>query len=133
MHSRAAMLVTLLLLVFASDPVWAEKRVALVIGNSAYASAGLLKNPTNDAGAIGEMLRRAHFDVVETKRDLANAEMRRALRDFSAKSRDADYAIVYYAGHGIEVDGTNYLLPVDVVLEQDSDAYDEAVALDRVL
>jgi uncharacterized caspase-like protein len=133
MHSRAAFIVTVLLLALAGGPALAEKRVALVIGNSAYATAGLLKNPTNDAGAIGEMLRRAKFDVVETKRDLTNAEMRRALRDFSAKSRDADYAIVYYAGHGIEVDGTNYLLPVDVVLEQDSDAYDEAVALDRVL
>lgn len=133
MHSRAAFIVAILLLALAGGPALAETRVALVIGNSAYTSAGLLKNPTNDAGAIGEMLRRARFDVVETKRDLTNAEMRRALRDFAAKSRDADYAIVYYAGHGIEVDGTNYLLPIDVVLEQDSDAYDEAVALDRVL
>ncbi len=71
--------------------------------------------------------------MIELKRDLNNTEMRRALRDFSAKSRDADYAIVYYAGHGIEVDGTNYLIPIDAVLDQDGDAYDEAVALDRVL
>jgi uncharacterized caspase-like protein len=133
MHSRATFFVCLLILAFAGGPALAGKRVALVIGNSAYATAGSLKNPPSDAAAIGELFRRAHFDVVETKRDLTNTEMRRALRDFSAKSRDADYAIVYYAGHGIEVDGTNYLLPVDVVLEQDSDAYDEAVALDRVL
>lgn len=71
--------------------------------------------------------------MIESRRDLNNTDMRRALRDFSAKARDADYALVYYAGHGIEVDGTNYLLPVDAVLDQDSDAYDEAVALDRVL
>ena len=87
MHSRAAFFVALLFLALAGSPAWGEKRVALVIGNSAYATAGLLKNPTNDAGAIGEMLRRAKFDVVETKRDLSNAEMRRALRDFSVKSR----------------------------------------------
>jgi uncharacterized caspase-like protein len=59
--------------------------------------------------------------------------MRRALRDFSDKARDADVAVVYYAGHGIEVDGTNYLIPVDAVLERDIDIYDEAFALDRIL
>jgi uncharacterized caspase-like protein len=133
-RSRAAFLIGMLLLVtLAGRPAWADKRVALVIGNANYSTAGALKNPASDAAAIGELLRRARFDVVETRRDLTNAEMRRALRDFSAKAREADYAIVYYAGHGIEVDGTNYLLPVDVVLDQDSDAYDEAVALDRVL
>jgi hypothetical protein len=133
MHSRAAFFIALLFLAFAGSPASAEKRVALVIGNSAYTTAGLLRNPASDATAVGELLRRGGFTVVETRRDLTNNEMRRALRDFSAKSRDADYALVYFAGHGIEVDGTNYLLPVDVALEQDSDAYDEAVALDRVL
>ena len=58
--------------------------------------------------------------------------MRRVLRDFSNKTRDADMAVVYYAGHGIEVDGINYLVPVDAVLEQDGDAFDETVQLDRV-
>jgi hypothetical protein len=133
MHSRAAFFIALLFLAFAGSPAAAEKRVALVIGNSAYTTAGLLRNPASDATAVGELLRRGGFTVVETRRDLTNSEMRRALRDFSAKSRDADYALVFFAGHGIEVDGTNYLLPVDVALEQDSDAYDEAVALDRVL
>jgi uncharacterized caspase-like protein len=133
MHSRAALFIALCVLAFAGQPAFADKRIALVIGNSSYATAGRLANPANDAAAVAELLRRARFDVVESKRDLSNTEMRRALREFSAKSRDADYAVVYYAGHGIEVDGTNYLLPVDTVLEQDSDAYDEAVALDRVL
>jgi uncharacterized caspase-like protein len=133
MHSRAALFIALCVLAFAGQPAFADKRIALVIGNSSYATAGRLANPANDAAAVAELLRRAQFDVVESKRDLSNTEMRRALREFSAKSRDADYAVVYYAGHGIEVDGTNYLLPVDTVLEQDSDAYDEAVALDRVL
>jgi uncharacterized caspase-like protein len=133
MHSRAAMLIGLLVLAFAGGPALADKRVALVIGNSAYKTAGQLSNPVNDATAITELLRRARFNVIESRRDLNNTDMRRALREFSAKARDADYAVVYYAGHGIEVDGTNYLLPVDAVLDQDSDAYDEAVALDRVL
>ena len=133
MHSRAAFFIGLLFLAIAGSPASAEKRVALVIGNSAYTTAGLLRNPASDATAVGELLRGGGFTVVETRRDLTNSDMRRALRDFSAKSRDADYALVYFAGHGIEVDGTNYLLPVDVALEQDSDAYDEAVALDRVL
>jgi len=133
MHSRAAWLIGLLLLAFAGGPALAEKRIALVIGNSAYQTAGLLPNPVNDAKAITELFQRAGFDVIESKRDLNNADMRRALRDFSLKARDADYAVVYYAGHGIEVEGINYLLPIDAVLEQDSDAYDEAVALDRVL
>jgi uncharacterized caspase-like protein len=133
MHSRAALLIALLVLAFAGRPALADKRIALVIGNSAYQTAGLLANPVKDAAAVTELFRRARFEVIESRRDLNNTDMRRALRDFSAKARDADYAIVYYAGHGIEVDGTNYLLPVDAVLEQDSDAYDEAVALDRVL
>ena len=133
MHSRAALLIGLLVLAFAGRPALADKRIALVIGNSAYQTAGLLANPVKDAAAVTELFRRARFEVIESRRDLNNTDMRRALREFSAKARDADYAIVYYAGHGIEVDGTNYLLPVDAVLEQDSDAYDEAVALDRVL
>ena len=59
--------------------------------------------------------------------------MRRALREFGTKTRDADVAVIYYAGHGIELDGTNYLIPVDATLETDTDVYDETFALDRVL
>ena len=109
-----------------------EKRVALVIGNSDYAKVSKLPNPTRDVGAVEAMLRAAKFDVVEAKRDLNAAAMRRALRDFSDKVRDADIAVVFYAGHGIEVNGTNYLIPVDATLERDIDVEDEAVPLDRV-
>jgi hypothetical protein len=116
-----------------SEPAFAEKRVALVIGNSAYQSVNRLTNPANDSAAIAETLRAAGFNVVDLKRDLKAAEMRRALRDFSDKVRDADMAVVYYAGHGMEIDGTNYLIPVDAVLERDIDAYDEAIPLDRIL
>ena len=59
--------------------------------------------------------------------------MRRALRDFSDDARNADFAIIYFAGHGIEIQGTNYLIPIDAVLERDIDAFDEAIPLDRLL
>jgi uncharacterized caspase-like protein len=117
----------------AGQPALADKRVAFVIGNSNYQNVGALTNPANDAAAITEMFKKAAFDVVESRRDLKNTEMRRALRDFTEKARDADIAVIYYAGHGIEVDGTNYLIPVDAALERDTDAYDEAIALDRIL
>ena len=111
----------------------AEKRVALVIGNGEYAKVGKLPNPTRDASAVEALLRSAKFDVVEAKRDLGAAAMRRALRDFSDKVRDADIAVVFFAGHGIEVNGTNYLIPVDATLERDIDVEDETVPLDRVI
>jgi len=71
--------------------------------------------------------------VVDSRRDLPAAETRRALRDFADRARDADIAVVYYAGHGIEVDGGNYLIPVDARLERDTDIYDEGLSLDRIL
>jgi uncharacterized caspase-like protein len=114
-------------------PAAAEKRVALVIGNSGYVHAPRLENPAKDAAAITELFRQAKFDVIETRRDLGIVEMRRALRELSDKSRDADIAVVYYAGHGIEVEGSNYLIPTDAILERDRDAFDEAILLDRVL
>jgi len=115
------------------QPAFAEKRVALVLGNSAYLNVAPLANPVNDSAKIAATLKDAGFDVVESRRDLPAAETRRALRDFADRARDADIAVVYYAGHGIEVDGANYLIPVDAKLERDTDVYDEALSLDRVL
>jgi uncharacterized caspase-like protein len=114
-------------------PALAEKRVALVIGNSSYEKVAPLGNPANDAGLMAETFKSAGFDTVDLRRDLNVADMRRALKDFFDKSSDADIAVVFYAGHGIEVDGTNYLIPVDAVLDRDIDIYDEALPLDRVL
>ncbi|WP_298243203.1 caspase family protein [uncultured Bradyrhizobium sp.] len=111
----------------------AEKRVALVIGNSAYEKVARLGNPSSDATLVAETLKAAGFDLVDLRRDLKVADMRRALRDFIEQSRDAEVAVVYYAGHGIEVDGVNYLVPIDAALERDTDIYDEALSLDRVL
>ena len=124
-------------LIFASliacSSAQAEKRVALVIGNSAYKSVPKLGNPANDAGLVGGMLRKAGFDTVDVKQDLNASEMRKALREFGGRTRDADVAVIYYAGHGMEVDGTNYLIPTDAALETDTDVYDEALPIDRVL
>ena len=114
-------------------PAFAEKRVALVLGNSAYRNVAPLANPVNDSAKIASTLKDAGFDVVDSRRDLPAAETRRALRDFADRARDADIAVVYYAGHGIEVDGANYLIPVDARLERDTDIYDEALSLDRIL
>jgi uncharacterized caspase-like protein len=115
------------------QPASAEKRVALVIGNSAYQNVSRLANPVGDSDAISATFRSAGFDVVELRHDLKVNEMRRALRDFSDSVVNADVAIIYFAGHGIEIDGTNYVIPVDAALERDIDAFDEAIPLDRLL
>jgi uncharacterized caspase-like protein len=120
-------------LMFGTDPAFAGKRVALVLANAAYQNAPLLANPVNDGAVITKMLKDAGFDVVDSRHDLSALDTRRALRDFADATRDADIAVVYYAGHGIEVDGSNYLIPVDARLERDTDVYDEALSLDRVL
>ena len=116
-----------------SQPAFAEKRVALVIGNAVYQNVPRLPNPVNDGATVATTLKDAGFDVVDSRHDLSAADTRRALRDFADRARDADIAVVYYAGHGIEVDGANYLIPVDAKLERDTDVYDEALSLDRVL
>ncbi|MDO9564241.1 MAG: caspase family protein [Bradyrhizobium sp.] len=120
-------------LLLVCQPASAEKRVALVLGNAAYQNVAKLPNPVNDGAVIAATLRKAGFDVVDSRQDLPAAETRRTLRDFADRARDADIAVVYYAGHGIEVDGANYLIPVDAKLERDTDVYDEALSLDRVL
>lgn len=111
----------------------AQKRVALVIGNSDYVNVRPLANPANDARAIAALFRAANFDMVEASNNLGGIEMRRVFRDFAEKARGADVAVVYYAGHGIEFDGTNYLLPIDTALKRDLDVEDEAISLDRVV
>ncbi|WP_338318915.1 caspase family protein, partial [Bradyrhizobium ottawaense] len=78
----------------------ADRRVALVIGNSAYKSAPKLSNPVNDATLVGGMFKKAGFDSVDVRLDLSASEMRRMLREFAGRSRDADMAVIYYAGHG---------------------------------
>jgi uncharacterized caspase-like protein len=125
----------LLALIFSmsTDAAWAGKRVALVIGVSAYKQVPQLANPARDADAMTALFKKAGFDTVDSRRDLGIAELRRAIRDFSATSQDAEVAVVYYAGHGMEVDGVNYLVPADARLASDFDIEDETVSLDRVM
>ncbi|MBR0707781.1 caspase family protein [Bradyrhizobium liaoningense] len=120
-------------LLFGTDPAFAGRRVALVLANSAYQHAPSLANPVNDGAVMAKTLKEAGFDVVESRHDLSAQDTRRVLRDFADATRSADIAVVYYAGHGIEVEGSNYLIPVDAKLERDTDVYDEALSLDRVL
>jgi hypothetical protein len=129
----AASLGLFLVTLASTTPAAADKRVALVFGNSAYQHVNKLPNPAKDAASMAEMLKQSGFDVVDAKQDVGNAEMRRMIRDFSDKVREADVALVFYAGHGIEIDGINYLLPVDTKLERDVDVEDEAVSLDRIV
>jgi len=110
----------------------AQKRVALVIGNGTYTKVARLDNPKNDAAAMEAMFKAATFTSVVRLNDLGMTAMKRALRDFADTAQDADIAVVFYAGHGIEVAGVNYLIPVDAVLERDIDVQDEAVSLDRI-
>ena len=114
-------------------PAAAEKRVALIIGNSTYKNVTPLPNPSSDAAAFAALLKTSGFDLVDSRQNLTVMDMRRAVRDFTDNARDADIAVVFYAGHGLEVDGTNYLLPVDALLERDSDVEDEALSLDRIV
>lgn len=120
-------------LIAASSPAHADKRVALVVGNSAYQNVSPLPNPARDAAAIAKMFTLAGFDVVTAKTDLGNLDFKRALREFTFAAKDADIAAVYFAGHGIEVKGTNYLIPIDAKLASDYDADDEAVSMNRIV
>ncbi len=111
----------------------AERRVALVIGNSAYQFAPGLRNPANDAKAIAAALRNLSFSEVRELYDANLSDLGRALKDFGDLAAGADWAIIYYAGHGIEMSGTNYLIPIDAKLEQQAHVEDEALPLSRLL
>src|SRR5262249_4598165 len=119
-----------LLLQFA--PASAEKRVALVIGNGAYQKVSKLSNPANDAKVIAGMLQSAGFDEVALYENIGIRELRQAISDFADIARDADTAVVYYSGHGIEVNGVNYLIPTDAVLARDIDVPYETFSLDNL-
>ena len=114
-------------------PVGVEaRRVALVIGNSAYEHVTQLPNPQNDAADLGVALQDVGFEV-QLLNDLSYDALRRSLRDFSGKAAGAEMALIYFAGHGIEVNKHNYLIPIDAQLKTDRDVVFEAVPLDFVL
>jgi uncharacterized caspase-like protein len=133
MRAVATIALAVLSVWLSSQPALAERRVALVIGVSKYQQVPRLANPARDAEAMSSLFKKAGFDVVDSERDLGISDLRRVIREFSEISRDADISVVYYAGHGIEVDGTNYLVPADAKLLSDFDVEDETVSLERVL
>jgi len=109
----------------------AERRLALVIGNSAYRSVGALTNPGNDARAVSEILNAAGFEVVRAA-DLTLEEMQQVIGEFAAKLSEAGpnaAALVFFAGHGLQVDGENFLIPIDAQIGQQSDVASQSVRL----
>jgi Caspase domain len=120
-------------MVAAPAPAWADKRVALVVGNSSYQTVPQLPNPSRDANSVAKMFRDAGFDSVELVLNVGNLDFKRAIRKFENTADQADIAVVYYAGHGLEIGGTNYLIPVDARLASDRDADDEAIPLERLV
>lgn len=110
----------------------AEKRVALVIGNSSYDATTDLKNPMNDARAISAKLDGMGFEVIEGS-DLGFDALRDSIRSFARSARDADLTVFYYAGHGISVDGTNYIVPVDAKMDDPVDWEFEVYDVNEIL
>ncbi len=109
------------------------RRVALVIGNGAYKNVHALPNPPRDSKLIAGVLRDLGFQTVMDTKDLTRDKFFQTLQAFANEAEKADWAVVYYAGHGFEIGGVNYLVPVDAKLTADKDAETEAVALEQVI
>ncbi|OCQ99937.1 hypothetical protein BCD64_02330 [Nostoc sp. MBR 210] len=118
----------------AQNPILAQRqhRTALIIGNSNYTSADTLANPVNDATDIANSLQQLGFDVIFLK-DADLRQMEEALESFNRRLRQGGIGLFYYAGHGLQVDGENYLIPVNARLEREQDVRYEAMAMGRVL
>jgi uncharacterized caspase-like protein len=125
------MVVALVLMMVFSVAAQAEKRVALVVGNSAYKHAGTLSNPKNDADDMAAALKALDIEVIKGL-DLDKAGLEREVRKFSAALSGADVGIFFYAGHGLQVNGNNYLVPVDAELSSADALEFEMVRLDLV-
>ncbi|MFK4511573.1 tetratricopeptide repeat protein [Bradyrhizobium daqingense] len=110
-----------------------DRRIALVIGNSAYENVAALPNPVRDASLVADVLKLTGFEAVTLLTDLRKDALVNALREFAARAETADWAVVYYAGHGMEVGGVNYLIPTDARIAADREIAFEAVPVDQVL
>lgn len=108
------------------------KRVALVIGNSAYKNTSKLTNPVNDADDLSAALKGFGFEVISLKNG-TRRQMNEKLAEFSQKIDGASAALVYYAGHGAQIRGANYLMPVDASVDTEAAIIDESISLNRVL
>src|ERR1700704_5585788 len=111
---------SLICMMFAASAANAEKRVAFVVGNGTYKNVAALPNPPVDAKAMASVLRNVGFEVVEGT-NLTRDKMTEKLLDFGKKAQGADVAVFFYAGHGIAISGTNYLLPVDADIKSEMD------------
>jgi uncharacterized caspase-like protein len=114
------LLVSLFCMLFSAEQALADKRVAFVVGNGAYKNVAQLPNPPLDAKAMAAVLRNVGFEVVEGT-NLTRDKMTEKLLDFGKRAQGADVAVFYYAGHGIAISGTNYLLPVDADIKSEMD------------
>src|SRR6201991_855767 len=124
-----------IVIVLGSQAAFAENRLALVIGQSAYRSVPALPNPANDAKAVTQMLTDSGFEV-STASDLSQNELRQQVSAFAGKvaSKGADtVALVFYAGHGLQIDGESYLVPIDVDPKREADIPIQAVRLNDIL
>jgi hypothetical protein len=121
------------LVMFSAGTALAGGRVALVIGNSSYRAVAQLPNPARDADAMAQLFKDAGFDSVALERNADIVQFKRALRSFEESADQADIAVVYYSGHGLEIGGTNYLIPIDARLASADVADNEAISLDRVI
>jgi len=126
------MLICLLFVVATFVPADAAKRVALVIGNSNYTSAPSLINPQNDANAIATALSKLGFEVIKGL-DLNERQTLQTFNKFRIKLATADVALLFYAGHGLQVGGSNYLVPTDASLDSELDLQAQAMRLDTIL
>jgi tetratricopeptide (TPR) repeat protein len=117
----------------AAAPSTPERRVALVIGNAAYRNAAVLPSPRRDAETLAATLRAIGFHTVTLESDLSRDRLIEVLRGFSKQAEQADWAMIYYAGHGMELNGTNYLLPVDATIDSDRDIQFAGVTLDHAI
>ena len=117
----------------ASTPPAGPRKVALIIGNGAYKNVQPLANPPRDARLIASTFRELGFATVTLAPDLTRDKFFAALHEFGRDAEKADWAVVYYAGHGMEIGGVNYLIPTDARLAADHDAETQAVALEQVI
>jgi len=109
------------------------RRIALVIGNSNYQNVIKLDNPKKDAELIATSLRNTGFTAVTMLTDAPRAKLLEALRAFAEDAKSADWAVVYYAGHGVEVNGTNFLIPIDAKIASGSDLASQAVPASEII
>lgn len=127
----SCVLIFLLCALALAPPADAAKRVALVIGNANYTNTAALANPKNDATDFGAAIKSFGFEVIEGI-DLDKAGMDRKLREFADALEGASVAVLFYAGHGLQVDGINYLVPVDAMLSKKAALEFEMVRLDSI-